>query len=207
MIFSKFAARALSNPSGILGRALLPRMWNRRNAALNDFVMEKLDLRPDDRALDVGCGGGYLLERMSAVIDGSRLAGVDRSQDMIRFCEKRFHSKIFDNKMVFQCASAEKIPFPEESFDKISTVNMIFYVSDLPRALGEMHRVLRPGGRLAVCFTRREDFAKKDFARHGLKTFEVPEIIELMSSAKFRGHRAWSGEDRWRRFYCVIGEK
>jgi 2-polyprenyl-3-methyl-5-hydroxy-6-metoxy-1,4-benzoquinol methylase len=70
MTISKLVARQLSNPTGILA-GIATFVWNRRNAALNDMVLNLLSLQPIDRVLDVGFGGGYLLERMSTIVTES----------------------------------------------------------------------------------------------------------------------------------------
>ena len=64
MAISKHLENQLGNPTGIFS-TLAAWMWNRRNAALNDTVLELLALEPTDRVLDIDFGGGYLLDRMA----------------------------------------------------------------------------------------------------------------------------------------------
>ena len=81
-MFAKFLAGQLGRPSGVWGLVLAP-IWNKRNAALNDVAFQALALSPQDRVLEVGFGGGYLLGRMAQVVTAGFLAGVDVSPSMV----------------------------------------------------------------------------------------------------------------------------
>jgi ubiquinone/menaquinone biosynthesis C-methylase UbiE len=202
-----YLAKQLHNPSGLLGRVVLPRLFNRRNAALNDLTLECLALEPSDRVLEVGFGGGYLLGRMSAVLTEGALAGVDASPEMVAYCEKRFRSLIQNGRMDIRCASAEALPYPTASFTKACTVNTIFYWRDTGQAMSELGRVLMEGGRLVICFTCKESLEKRAFTRHGIRLFEIAEVRELMEAAGFREVTLMPGRDRHRAFRCAIGTK
>jgi arsenite methyltransferase len=82
MAFARFMARQLARPSGLFGRLCLAPLWNRRNSALNDIAFDQLVVRTDDRVIEIGFGGGYLLDRIAQVATDGFLAGVDASQTM-----------------------------------------------------------------------------------------------------------------------------
>ena len=168
MFIDKFLARQLGNPSGLMGRWVAAPLWNRRNSALNDAAFDNLALNPQDRVLEVGFGGGYLLGRMSSVVTDGLLAGVDVSPAMVAFCEKRFGSLVSGGKLEVKCARAESIPYSSGRFTKVCSVNSIFYWQDIPRAFGEFWRVLAEGGAAVMCFTWKEALGKRRFAQHGL---------------------------------------
>jgi SAM-dependent methyltransferase len=123
-VLAKLIAKQLGRPSGLPGTLVLAPLWNRRNSALNDVAFESLALHPRDRVLEVGFGGGYLLERMAAVLTEGFLAGVDSSPAMVAFCEKRQRSLIEAGKLELKCAKAEALPYPAASFTV--TVQMVF---------------------------------------------------------------------------------
>ncbi|MDX9953256.1 MAG: hypothetical protein RBT75_04135 [Anaerolineae bacterium] len=91
MSLSRLIARQLNHPSGIVGHLLIGPLWTRRNSALNDAAFDTLDLSAHDRVLEVGFGGRYLLGRMSGVVIGGLLAGVDVSTAMVSVCQRRYH--------------------------------------------------------------------------------------------------------------------
>jgi arsenite methyltransferase len=112
------------------------------------LVRAVLDPRPGDRILDVGCGPGfYVTELLEAVGREGSVVGVDISADMLAVAAKRAAGH--DNARFHQ-ADATSLPVPDASFDRAVCVQVLEYVPDVPTALSEMHRALRPGGRVLV---------------------------------------------------------
>jgi ubiquinone/menaquinone biosynthesis C-methylase UbiE len=127
MALSKFLAREMGNPSAIMGRFFLAPMWNKRNAALNDTAFENLDLQPHDRLLEVGFGGGCLMNRVVKTVTEGMIAGIDISPTMVRYCSRRFRPFVQNGHLDLRCSQAEALPFPAAHFTKVCTVNSIFY--------------------------------------------------------------------------------
>jgi SAM-dependent methyltransferase len=98
-MFAQFVARQLGHPSGLIGRWLLGPLWNRRNRPLNDVSLAQLALRVDDRVLEVGFGGGYLLRRMSAVVTDGFISGVDISATLVEQGQARYRALIQAGRM------------------------------------------------------------------------------------------------------------
>lgn len=100
------------------------------------------------RALDVATGTGdlaYLLARVAGP-DG-QVIGVDFTEPMLELARLKAHPG--EPVPGFQHADALNLPFPDGGFDAVTIGFGLRNVADLPRALAEMHRVLRPGGRMA----------------------------------------------------------
>ncbi len=123
-------------------------------------------MQPADRVLDVGFGGGYLLDRMSTVVDDGWLAGVDISPAIVAAAQKRYRERVKAGKLGLACAAADALPFPDEHFTKVCSVNSIFYWQDVDHGLREIARVLVNGGHLVLCFTSKASLEQKGFARH-----------------------------------------
>jgi ubiquinone/menaquinone biosynthesis C-methylase UbiE len=206
-MFSKWQARQLAHPWGLVGRFGLAPLWNRRNAALNDAAFSRLNLNPSDRVLDVGFGGGYLLQRIGAFVDQGLVAGVDASATMVRRAEKVFAELLQTGRFEVRCAKAELLPFPSARFTKVCSVNSIFYWEDPSKAIAETWRVLGEQGTLVLCFTCKGSLEKKRFARQGLYLFEPDEVHRMLQAAGFREVSATQQSDTRRDFLCVIGRK
>ena len=206
-MLAKLQAQQLGHPSGLIGRLILAPMWNRRNSPLNDMAFERLGLRPDDRVLEVGFGGGYLIGRMAVVVTEGRLAGVDVSQAMVDVCSNRFRALVRAGRLDLRCANAESLPYPDGHFDKACTINSIFYWPDAQQVIRELSRVLEPGGRLVMCFTCPESLRGKSFSQHGLKLYLAEQVEQMMRTAGLAQVSATRHADRHRRFWSMVGQK
>lgn len=113
-----------------------------------ELVRAALGARPGDRILDVGCGPGfYVTELLEAVGPEGSVVGLDISADMLAVAAKRAEGH---GNVTFYEADASSLPVPDASFDRAVCVQVLEYVRDVPTALREMHRALRPGGRVLV---------------------------------------------------------
>ncbi len=88
-----FLAKQLGHPSGIFGR-LLMKLLNKGNASMNDFTFQQLDLQGEDAVLEIGFGGGYLLEKIINSQIPSRIIGIDPQVDVINMGKKKFQQAI-----------------------------------------------------------------------------------------------------------------
>ncbi len=206
-MLAKLLAQQLGHPSNITGKWVLAPLWNRRNHVLNDVALAKLDLRPDDRVLEVGFGGGYLLGRIAEVVTEGSIAGVDVSEAMVAYSRKHCQSLFKTGRLDLRCTPAETLPFQPAQFDKACTVNSIFYWNDAQRALSELWRVLKVDGVLAICFTCKESLQTRDFIQHGLTLYDADAVREMMATAGFHDMTIDRFSDQHRDFWCVTAKK
>lgn len=113
-------------------------------------TLEALALAPGEHVLDIGSGPGLLaLSMAEAVGREGRVCGVDPSESMRAIASARSAPA----PMEFVAGDACSLPFADASFDAAVSTQVYEYVADMPAALREAHRVLRPGGRLLVLDT------------------------------------------------------
>ena len=196
----------LGSPSGWLVSHVLAGLWNRRNAALNAATFDALALDPDDRVLEVGFGGGWLLRRMAAVVENCDVSGVDISETMVSLARRRLFSQIATGSIRLFQARAETLPFLDNGFDKICSVNSMFYWDDQQVGLAELRRILRPGGRLVLCLTRKSDLETRRFARN-LTLLDEHQLVHLLEKTGFSLLEVKRLTDRYRAFHCIVGSK
>jgi SAM-dependent methyltransferase len=111
-------------------------------------VLDALALGPDDRLLDVGCGGGAFLRR--ALESGCEAAGLDHSREMVRLARAKAGVRV-------EHAEVDAMPFADGEFTAISCLVAFFFFADPVAALREMRRILDPvRGRLAIMTTAPE---------------------------------------------------
>ena len=96
--------------------------------------------------LDIGCGSGLYFPPLAGAAD--RIVGIDFSPEMIKAANRLVEEKELDNIELF-VGSAEELPFPDGSFDGVLGIDVLHHIPDLHKAMTEVRRVLRPGGRFA----------------------------------------------------------
>jgi SAM-dependent methyltransferase len=102
-------------------------------------------LEPNSRVLDVGCGPGGLATALAEVVGQANVAAVDPSQPFASVCRARLPSADV------RVAAAEELPFADDSFDGAFAQLVVNFMTDAERGVGEMKRVVKPGGSVAAC--------------------------------------------------------
>jgi SAM-dependent methyltransferase len=203
MSIRSYVAAQLRKPSGRFGKLVMGRLLNRLNGPSNELVLGGLRLEPDDRVLEVGFGGGDMLQRIAATVTRGMIAGVDISDEMVAFCHERLRPSVAPERLDLRRASVEALPYPDNSFTKACASNVIYFWPDTTQGLNELKRVLRPGGTLCIGFTGAESM--REMAQHGFSLFEPKEIEWALELAGFT-HIAFEKRTDWRGdFYCASG--
>lgn len=207
MVFQRYLASQLCRPSGLIGKYIIGSLWNKRNAALNDDTFACLDLNVEDCVLDIGFGGGYLLERILSTVEQGMVAGTDVSPIMVKNGQRRWREAIAAGKVDLRSGKAEALPFPDGRFSKVCSVNSIFYWNDVCQGIAEMFRVLREEGKAVITFTCKKDLDQKWFVRYGVKAYNDDEVRKMMADAGFGEIELKRNRDMHREFVCLSGYK
>ncbi|MBX9961838.1 MAG: methyltransferase domain-containing protein [Burkholderiales bacterium] len=116
-----------------------------------EATLEQLALEPGERVLDVGCGPGLLAQSAAAAVGPQgEVFGVDLSANMVALAQRRCANLPW---AAFAVADAIALPGATEHFDAVTCTQVLEYVPAVDRALDELKRVLRPGGRLLLVDT------------------------------------------------------
>jgi ubiquinone/menaquinone biosynthesis C-methylase UbiE len=143
----------------------------RMNRDAAEQVIEMLDIRPDDKVLEVGFGPGVAIQLLLHRIPTGSVAGVDQSQEMVRQAAARNADALRRRRVDLRYGSVERLPFADETFDKALAINSMQAWPDARAGLREIRRVLKHGGNVlkhggnvALGFTVNSDQPKAGVA-------------------------------------------
>jgi arsenite methyltransferase len=139
------------------------------------LVLDAVAASPGERVLDIGCGPGfYVADLLEQVGPRGSVVAIDSSPSMLAIAAGKVEGH--DNVALHE-ADATSLPVEDAGFDAIVSVQVIEYVADVPGALAEMHRALRPDGRLVLWDV--------DWATVSLRTVDPARTERIL--------RAWDG--------------
>jgi SAM-dependent methyltransferase len=146
------AVRAqFGRPSGLWGRAAGLVMAHRAsNRKRNAWAVSLLEVRPDDRVLEVGFGPGLAILDLSRIAHEGYVCGIDHSELMLRQASRRNADGIGRGVVDLRLGSVDDLPDFDALFDKILAVNAIMFWNEPDARLEGLRRLLRPGGLIAV---------------------------------------------------------
>ena len=121
--------------------------------------LEKLNARPGEKVLEIGCGTGHCLVALAqAVGDAGKIYGIDLSDEMLKIARENLEKEGLADRVELICEDAGKLPYAAETLDAIfmSFTLELFDTPEIPEVLAECKRVLRPGGRIVVAGVSKE---------------------------------------------------
>src|ERR1700686_1710117 len=154
----------------------------RHHADITAKTIRLMNLRPGERVLDLGCGAGWAARLLARLVsDGpegfGQVVGIDVSDEMIR--RARAAWKDFEN-ILYVWGSAQHIPWEENFFDKMLSVESFYYCPDQERALAELFRVMAPHGRMFILINLYKD---NPYSLQWVPKLKVP--VHVRSAAEY----------------------
>lgn len=117
---------------------------------INDWIKVKINLKPGEKVLDIGCGNGKQAILYAGIVGSSgEVFGIDIAQDLLDVAKNVSKDVGLDIKYLYHDAN-NPLPFESEKFEAISCCFSIYYYSDIKKTLDEMMRVLKKGGRIFI---------------------------------------------------------
>jgi ubiquinone/menaquinone biosynthesis C-methylase UbiE len=158
-----FARRAFGRPTGVLGR-LGGIIMARMNRSIARRAINLLGVEPGDRVLEIGFGPGVAVKLLATDGAAGWIAGIDPSVEMVEQARARNAGGIADGRVDLRRGSVEEVPFESSTFDRALAINSMQAWPDAVAGLREIRRVLRPGGRVVLGFTRRSGQSREGLA-------------------------------------------
>src|SRR6516164_4008778 len=163
---------------------------------ITEKTIRLMGLRPGERVLDLGCGSGWATRLLARLVGEGpegfgQVVGIDVSDEMVR--QARESSNAFQN-ILYVWGSAQQIPWEENFFDKVLSVESFYYYADQERALAELFRVMAPKGHLYILINLYRD---NHYSLRWVEELKVPvqvhseqEYVEMLRRHTFEDVRA-----------------
>lgn len=185
-MLSKYVASQLRKPSGLIGKLVFSRLLNRENIRINQTTLDALNLNDNDSILEIGFGGGGLLEMILESNSSCLVQGADISPEMVSFCETKLKEYISQKRLRTTCSSISNLPYPNEEFSKVCSVNNLYFWPNIENSLMEIMRVLKKGGQVVIAVESQQSMGKHDCTKHNFKILEESEIEIALTHAGFK---------------------
>ena len=207
LISKRVLSRQARKPTGLIGRYLMTKIFNNVNADLNTFVKELLNLQREDNVLEVGFGPGKLINEMAGITVKGVVEGIDYSRAMLKQAGKVNKQYIATEKVKLHQGDCSSLPFDNESFDKLCSLNTLYFWKDPKKYFREMFRVLKPGGSIVVGFRDDKQMSKLNLSKEIFTTYSQNEVISLLYNSGFSDARVAEKKGKPFLSYCALATK
>lgn len=180
----KEIARQLRTPSGPRG-VKAGQMMNLGNQGMIANTVALLNLKNHQSILEIGPGNGVHVKDLMATQEELKYTGLDISVTMVEEATRLNSDAVIKGDVSFIVGDGQKIRFPNYSFDRIFTINTIYFWQDPVAYAKEIFRVLKPGGILAVALVDKNFMVKLPFTKYNFQLYSTEDACALMQSAGF----------------------
>ncbi|MEW8967422.1 class I SAM-dependent methyltransferase [Exiguobacterium alkaliphilum] len=168
------------NPRGIVGTYIGEKMVRQHRVEV-DWTIEQLQIQPNDRILDVGCGAGDALAQMLRGYNHVHVTGLDRSPTIVRSALRRNRTDVQAGRANVVEGNLGTLPFPDVQFDRVFSIHTLYFWDDVPAVLDEIERVLAPGGLFVITYCD----GKGDGTWDGIASIVREQLIPAASALGF----------------------
>ena len=191
--FVKYVGRNFGNPNGFGGK-ITTKIMNIINQKQYNAVLNNIHLKQDNIILDIGFGNGYLIKKLFEQNISIKIYGIEISNDMINKTTIKNKQNIENGKLKLSLENINKTSFGENTFDKIYTVNTIYFWNELDKSFSEIKRILKPDGM----------FINVIYTKYGFNKYGVEEIEKITKDNGMKIIK--TVEINKNKSYCIVSE-
>ena len=174
-----------AKPTGFIGKILAKGMA-RGHKAFYENTVKVLDLKHDDRILEIGFGAGLFIKRHASHV--SKIAGIDISEDMVELAGSINKDLLGSGKVEFKQGDVTSLPWDDNEFSAVVGIETFFFWPEPLKSLKEIFRVLAPGGRLVIEMAFNKDDGLdhvKHIKKYEMRLYSAAEMKQLLIKAGF----------------------
>ena len=180
----KTIAGQLRQPTGEYAIQVGEKM-NEGNLHINLITIAALNIVPGDNILEIGMGNGYFVKNILSIDKSIKYTGCDYSEIMVEECNKQNETFITTGQAKFIIADAKELPFGNETFDKVFSINTIYFWDNPNIVLAEIVRVLKPKGQLTISIRPKSIMEHYPFVKYGFNMFSKEDLTDVISKNNF----------------------
>lgn len=184
MRINKLAAQ-LRKPKGKDGIDV-GNFMNKGNAFINQLVFELAEPMSREKVLEIGPGNGKLIETYLKGKKSVQYFGIDYSEDMVKEAIKANKKLIARGNVSIREGQFENIPYEDNKFDKVFSINTIYFLNDALEGLAEVFRVLKKGGQVVMGMRPKGLPDLDNLTKYGFIFYSEDEIYRLFENAGFK---------------------
>ena len=172
-------------PRGFAGRFAFLFM-NRGHGSIYRNMAQVLQLRPEDDFLEVACGNGYFIKKYASQVHS--VAALDLSELAVNMAIRSNRDRVTAGTAEFVQGEASRLPWQERRFSVAASMGGFPMLPDPAGCMKEMHRVLRPGGRVVVCIEWNAEDGKdhtNEIRKYGMRLWGENDVKALLAEAGF----------------------
>ncbi|MEM9363000.1 MAG: class I SAM-dependent methyltransferase [Bacteroidota bacterium] len=170
---------------GVLGKDLGHLLYDGNKSMFQDSL-DLLDIQKKNRILEIWPGHCAHLPQVMKQASGLRYFGLDISQTMIENAKKINGISVSGRKALFRSHDGVNIPYVNEFFDRIVTINTIYLWQQPKRFLNELYRVLKPEGICVITFVNANSMRGLNVQNDAFNLFDIPKFLQLVSETPFK---------------------
>ncbi len=199
-------------PSGWFGKMVYGHLaaWGHR--PLTNWATSFMNIQPDDRVLDVGCGSGVAIKLIAQIAVEGFVAGVDYSEEMVQQALRRNAAAVQAGRVEIRHSNVAALPYDDESFDKVCAIETFYFWPDPVANLQEVRRVMKPGGLVALAMEGSKEAPNwqklaAQTAQMGFPLYSGAEMVKMLTAAEFSQAQFEAVPDKGWGWLCALGVK
>lgn len=180
----KAFARNLRMPDGNIGKEL-GKLMNSLNHNIIKYTYEQLKVSHEDKILEIGCGNALNAIQILANTSFDSYTGIDKSKAMVLEARNNLQDVFNSSKFEFLTGSVPNQLKLKKSYNKICSINTLYFFQDLNESFKSIWNVMDQGGNLCLAFRPKNQLQKSPFSKYYFNLYSTDEIVEELKNVGF----------------------
>ncbi len=144
---------------------------NDANRFLYDFTLDEMMIQDNHSILEIGFGNGCFFNKLFNRAENLKVTGLDFSDSMVRSAIKNNAEKIAKGDLTIVKGQSDKLPFPDNTFDKVFCINVAYFWEEPQQHLLEIQRILKPEGKFYCTVRTEKSLESMPFTKYGFRSY------------------------------------